>query len=324
VGLDDIAEYWTATSSVLHQSKKLHMKILQAGGGGGGGVLNTGRVVTVTSRSHGLVAAPAIVVKSPTCSDGGEVTSTLVVVALLKEGEEGVKVGKEGAKEGELGYVGVFGGDLKYVPPPHDSGPAAPPSPPSPPPPPPTLRSPRYVVCEVDISNILYVTDIKKKFDASVVHAEKAGGGAAPPALAGGGAGGDFFGGAPKARKNDDSDFFGKPKGGGGGGGGGGDFFGAPKSRKNDDEDFFGGGKKKGGGGGGGGGKKGGGQKSFATEIDIVTAALTSVPSPPPLLDLRDCVRGVKGDPEFLELLAAYEAKAGSLFTYGKIHMLFN
>jgi len=236
IGLDDLPSYWTTAMSLLKASKTCHRLILSSGGGGGGGVLTTGRVICVTNREHGLVAAPACVIKPPE-------ENKFVVVALYR-GDPDTANDK---KEGELNYIGTMG------------------------------TGQQYIICEVDLSNVLYCTDVKKKFDASaILSAEK---------------------------KKEVAPL---------GGGGGGDFFGAAQARGKED-DFFGGKKAAGGKKGASSGSSG---PSFVTEIEIVTAALTSISYPPPLLDLKDCVRGVKGDPDYIRRVTEYDRLVEGLFSY--------
>jgi antiviral helicase SKI2 len=207
VGADDLEDYFSTCSELLASNRQLLSFVLEAGDNGVDNILQPGRLLLVSaSRKHGVVHAPALVLKGPGSPNTGKAglgmstgkpDDSCVCMVLLPESyimKEGT--GASTKKAGSVGYVG-------------------------------SSKQRHYGVFEIKLENILLVSSTKKKIDTKVLYKET--GGAASSAMSGFGGGAHanaFAGMAPrggggsfdnpfagmkmKGKKNDDDLGYGK------------------------------------------------------------------------------------------------------------------
>ena len=135
--IKDIQDYFQSSSSLLSMHKEVLTYLLGCSGASCGGSLITGRVIFVTSaRKKGLVKAPAIILKSPETSSSSNDFNNAHLICMVLYPKTFVMNTTNNKDEGTLDYIGES-------------------------------RNRHFCVKRIDLNEILYVTNLKYKIDAS-------------------------------------------------------------------------------------------------------------------------------------------------------------
>lgn len=147
-GTEDIMEYFHTSSSLLSLNKEALSYLMGCSGASGGGSLVAGRIIFITAaRKKGLVKAPALIIKSPVISTNATNVSSAFLVCMILYPKSYVKPMEDNSakvKEGTLNFVGES-------------------------------RNRHYVIKRVELDEILYVTSLKHKIDATKLYSESSG-----------------------------------------------------------------------------------------------------------------------------------------------------
>lgn len=202
IGSEDIESYFRLSSALLSHNKDALSFILSCTDGNCGGALVPGRIVLVTAaRKKNLVAAPAIIIKSPVNDKESKSTSCICIVLLPKTYVSPSDNSEESmVKESHLNYIG-------------------------------TSMSRHYAIYEIDFGEILLVSSIKHSIHPTSLYKEETSftdpsfKSAKPLAAKKVDDDSDFFGGVQPRKKGKDTD----------------DFFAGmqPRKKNNDTDDFF-------------------------------------------------------------------------------------
>lgn len=160
VGAEDLEDYFRTCSELLSLNDKILSFVLEATNGTGEGALQTGRVILISAaRNHGLVRAPALVLRPSPHKPGTQDRPTVICLSLLPQSyvhtSDDTKAKQLPAKVGHVGSAGH-----RY-----------------------------FKLCEVTLNEVLVITGQKHKISVKDILLEDEGG---PRA----GAGSGFFGGA--------------------------------------------------------------------------------------------------------------------------------
>ncbi len=147
-GSEDIEEYFHTSSALLSSNKEALSYLIGCAGPMGGGALVAGRIILVTAaRKKGIVKAPAIIVKAPVVSgNANDISNTHLVCMVLcpKTYKKPMDDNQNKVKEGTLNFVGES-------------------------------KNRYYMIKRVELDEILYVTSLKHKIDASKLYSESSG-----------------------------------------------------------------------------------------------------------------------------------------------------
>lgn len=158
VGAEDIVEYFSVCAKLLKVNKELLSHIFRSVGGTGEGSLQPGRIILVTAaRNHGVVRAPALVLRPPALqgsSSGRSINTSsttaakaAVCLVLLPQSyvaaTEALNVSGD-QQPGTINYVGY-------------------------------AKQRHYSILEIELDEILLVSNIKHKIDAKAFLKESVG-----------------------------------------------------------------------------------------------------------------------------------------------------
>lgn len=141
---EDIQEYFQTSTSLLSQNQEALTYLIGCAGASGGGALAAGRVIFVTAaRKKGFVRAPAIIVKPPVISTNAADISNVHVVCMIlcpKSFVKSIEIDQK-IKPGTLNFIGES-------------------------------RNRHYIIKRIDMYEILIVTNLKHKIDATKLYSE--------------------------------------------------------------------------------------------------------------------------------------------------------
>jgi antiviral helicase SKI2 len=143
VGAKDVEDYFSVSSELLKSNEEVLSYVRECDADSYGGIVLPGRIILISAaREHGVVRAPAIVLRSQSTSGLGRggVSSGKAIVCMSLMPESYVR--QDGAKmQQRSGTVGYIGSAMKRY----------------------------YAIQEIQMDQILLVTDTKHKIDATAL-----------------------------------------------------------------------------------------------------------------------------------------------------------
>ena len=165
IGAEDIEEYFATCKKLLDVNKNILSFVMEAAMGSREGVLPVGRIILVSAaRKHGLVRAPALILRPSARKPGSTDSPTIICLALLPESyvpTEAAHDSRSTKLPAKVGYIGSA--EHRY-----------------------------FQISEIDVGEVLAVTDQKHKISVQELLADSNAGAAR-------GGSKDFFASAPAA-----------------------------------------------------------------------------------------------------------------------------
>lgn len=176
IGAEDIDEYFATCKSLLDANNSILSFVMDATNGTGEGVLTSGRILLVTAaRKHGLVRAPALVLRPAPRKPGSTDTASIICLALLPESyipSAAANDSRNTKLPAKVGYIGLA--EHRY-----------------------------FQICDINLGEVVVVTNRKNKIVVKDLLSES--GAASASARSGGN---DFFSGAASSGRKADLDPF--------------------------------------------------------------------------------------------------------------------